>query len=36
MKWAFCIKFDRQVMNEVFKGFNMTGVVQVGDGSRIG
>jgi hypothetical protein len=36
MRWAFCIKFGRQVVNEVFKGLNMKGVVQVGDGSSPG
>jgi hypothetical protein len=36
MKWAFSKKFGRQMVNEVFKGLNMKGVVQVGDGSSRG
>jgi hypothetical protein len=36
MRWAFGIKFDRQMVNEVSKRFNIKRIVQIGDGSSPG
>jgi hypothetical protein len=36
MRWAFSIKFDRQMVNEVSKRFNIKEVLQMGNGSSPG
>ena len=36
MRRAFSKKFDRQMVTEVSKRFNIKGVVQMGDGSSCG